>query len=103
MRWVQALNTTGSVQAKPQGGDTRSRRIEAFREMILAAVQAQKDINLDELAELLRTGHGASFAASTVWRFLDRHGMTIEKNRARSRAGGGRRRRAVQGLVQRAA
>ena len=47
--------------------------------MILASVQAQKDFNLDELAELLRTGHGASFAASTVWRFLDRHGMTFKK------------------------
>ena len=103
VRWVQAVNTTGSVQAKPQGGDTRSRRIEAFREVILGAVQAQKDISLVELAEMLRTRHGASFAASTVWRFLHRHGMTFKKNRARSRAGEGRRRRAAQGLVRRAA
>ena len=43
VRWVQAVNTTGSVEAKPQGGDTRSRRIEAFRNVILGAVQAQKD------------------------------------------------------------
>ena len=103
VRWVQAVNTTGSVQAKPQGGDTRSRRIEAFREVILGAVQAQKDISLVELAEMLRTRHGASFAASTVWRFLHRHGMTFKKNRARSRAGEGRRRRAAPRLVRRAA
>ena len=103
VRWVQAVNTTGSVEAKPQGGDTRSRRIEAFRNVILGAVQAQKDISLVELADLLRTGHGASFAASTVWRFLDRHGMTFKKNRARSRAGEGRRRRAAQRLVRRSA
>lgn len=103
VRWVQTVTTTGSVDAKPQGGDTRSHRIEAVRDVILGAVQAQKDISLVELAELLRTDHGASFAASTVWRFLDRHGMTFKKNRARSRAGEGRRRRAAQGLVRRSA
>jgi transposase len=32
------------------------------------------------LAGLLRDTRGASFAASTVWRFLDRHGMTFKKN-----------------------
>ena len=79
IRWMQAVNTTGSVEAKPQGGDTRSRRIEAFGAVILGAVEAQKDISLIELAEMLRTDHGASFAASTVWRFLDRHGMTFKK------------------------
>ena len=79
VRWMQAVNTTGSVEAKPQGGDTRSHRIEAFRDVILSAVQAQKDVSLVELAEMLRTEHEASFAASTVWRFLDRHGMTFKK------------------------
>ncbi len=103
VRWMQAVNMTGSIQAKPQGGDTRSRRIEAFRTVILGAVEAQKDIGLVELAELLRTEYGVSFAASTVWRFLDRHGMTFKKNRARSRAGEARRRRAAQRLVRRSA
>jgi len=81
VRWVEAVRTTGSVKAKPQGGDTRSHRIEAFSAVILAAVAAQKDISLVELAELLRTEHGASFGASTVWRCLDRHGMTFKKRR----------------------
>ena len=103
VRWMQAVNTTGSVEAKPQGGDTRSHRIEAFRDVILSAVQAQKDVSLVELAEMLRTEHEASFAASTVWRFLDRHGMTFKKNSARSRAGEGRRRRAAPRLVRRSA
>ena len=53
--------------------------IEAFSGVILAAVAAQKDISLVELAEMLRTEHGASFAASTVWRCLDRHSMTFKK------------------------
>ena len=99
VRWVAAINTTGSVEAKAQGGDTRSHRIEAFSTVILAAVAAQKDISLVELAELLRAEHGASFAASTVWRCLDRHGMTFKKNSARSRAGAARRRRPAPRMV----
>ena len=80
VRWVRASDTTGAIHAKPQGGDTRPHRIEAFRGAILAAVEAQKDITLVELAAMLRTKHGASFAASTVWRFLDHHAMTSKKN-----------------------
>ena len=51
VRWVQAVATAGSVQAKPQGGDTRSHRIEAFSSVILAAVAAQKDISLYQSSE----------------------------------------------------
>ena len=98
VRWVHACNTTGSVGAKPQGGDKRSHRIEAFHEVILTAIAAQKDITLVELADLLRTEHNASFAASTVWRFLDRHAMTYKKNGSRQRAGTVRRRHAAQSL-----
>jgi transposase len=79
VRWVQAWRTTGVTCAKPQGGDKRSHRIEAYRDVILAAIQAQVDITLVELADLLPREHGASFAPSTVWRFLDRHAMTVKK------------------------
>ena len=103
VRWVRAVSTTGTVEAKPQGGDTRSRRVEAFGTVILGAIAAQKDISLVELAELLRAEHGASFAASTVWRFLDRHGMTFKKNGARRRARESRRRRAAASVVRRPA
>lgn len=36
-------------------------------------------ITLVDLAEMLRREHGASFAPSTVWRFLDRHDITVKK------------------------
>jgi hypothetical protein len=52
--------------------------------VILAAIQAQKDILLLELADLLLTRNSASFAASTVWRFLVRHAMTLKKQRTQS-------------------
>jgi transposase len=37
------------------------------------------DITLVELSELLHRKHEASFAPSTVWRFLDRHDLTFKK------------------------
>ena len=103
IRWVHVSNTTGTLEARPQGGDMRSHHIEVFGPVILAAIEAQKDISLVELAGLLRSQHGASFAASTVWRFLDRHAMTFKKNVACSRAGAARRRSPAQGLVHRPA
>ena len=76
---MKAWPSTGTARAKRQGGDKRSHRIEAYRAVILAAVEAQVDITLLELAEMLRRAHGASFAPSTVWRFLDRHDITVKK------------------------
>lgn len=100
VRWVREWRETGATCAKRLGGDKRSQRIEAYRDVILAAVENQVDITLVELAALLRTEHDAVFAPSTVWRFLDRHAMTVKKNSARERAGAARRRRAATRLVQ---
>lgn len=103
IRWVRAWRTDGVPTPRPKGGDLRSQRIEKYRDVILTAVEAKVDITLVELSELLHEQHGASFAASTIWRFLDRHGMTVKKNSARQRAGAARRRRTQASLVRRAA
>ena len=103
VRWVREWHESGATCAKPQGGDQRSHRIEAYRDAILAAIERQVDITLVELAELLRQEHDATFAASTIWRFLDRHCVTVKKNSARQRAGAARRRRAATRLVRRPA
>ena len=100
VRWVREWRETGSTRSKPQGGDMRSRRIEAHRDVILGAIEKQVDITLVELAEMLRSEHGAVFAPSTIWRFLDRHSMTVKKNGARQRAGAARRSRAAARVVQ---
>ena len=100
VRWVRAWRSTGVATAKPKGGDLRSHRIEAFREALLATVETQKDVTLVELAAMLERDHGAVFAPSTIWRFLDRHGLTFKKNSARERAGATRRRRAAGGVVR---
>jgi transposase len=85
------------------GGDWRSQRIDCHRKVILAAIDRQADITLVALAEMLRAKHGASFAASTIWRFLDRHAVTFKKIGACERAGTDQRRRAARGLVRRSA
>lgn len=103
IRWLRQWHATGAVCAKPRGGDLRSHRIEAYRDIILAAVDAKVDITLVELSQLLRDRHGAAFAPSSIWRFLDRHAMTLKKNGPRQRAGTARRRSAASGLVRRAA
>jgi len=87
VRFVREWRESGSVGAKRQGGDQRSHRIEAHRNLILRAIEAKPDRTLEEIAGMLKSAVGASFAPSTVWRFLDRHAMTFRKNRARRRAG----------------
>jgi transposase len=100
VRWVREWRDTGSTRAKLQGCDMRSRRIEAYRDVILGAIEEQVDITLVEMAEMLRSEHGAFFAPSTIWRFLDRHSMTVKKNGTRQRAGASRRSRAATRMVQ---
>ena len=103
IRWVRMFRATGTVSAQSKGGDLRSHRIEAFREVVLAAIEVQKDITLAELVALLRREHGACFAISTVHRHLVRHRITLQKSRARRRAGPAGRGAQATGLVRRAA
>jgi transposase len=103
IRWWRDWRTEGRATARPMGGDLRSHRVEAFAAVILGAIEAKVDITLVELAELLAREHGARFAPSTIWRFLDRHDMTLKKSRARQRAATSRRGPATAGLVRRAA
>jgi transposase len=88
IRWHDQRRTTGSIAPKPQGGDMRSRHVEARREDILALWEARKDISLDELRlALIEVGLHVSVAG--LHRFFARRGMTRKKRRAMpsSRAG----------------
>jgi transposase len=87
VRFAREWRESGSTRGKPQGGDQRSHRIEAYRDVILSAIEAKPDLTLVEIAAMLKSDRGASFAPSSIWRFLDRHGVTFKKNRARGRAG----------------
>src|SRR5438552_3109522 len=64
VRFVREWRDSGSMRAKPQGGDQRSHRIEAHRDFILSAIAAKPDLTLEEIAEMLKSALGASFAPS---------------------------------------
>ena len=86
IKWVDQWRRRGDVRPRPQGGDRRSHRLGAYAEEVLALVAKTPDITLAEIAACLEEAHGLRVALSTVWRLLDRHGMTFKKNRARQRA-----------------
>jgi transposase len=98
-KWMQRLRQSGSIAPSKQGGDRRSERIEAHAGEILGLVVATPDITLEEIVAHLGKAHGERFAASTIWRFLDRRGLSFKKNGARQRAGARRRRRRAAGVA----
>jgi len=101
IKWVDRWQRTGHVRPHAQGGDKRSHRIEAHGEEILALIEATPDITLGEIAAHLAETHRLKVALSTVWRLLDRRGMTFKKNRARQRTTASRRPPPSTGMVRR--
>jgi len=103
VKLVRRWRDTGTIAPRPQGGDKRSDRIEAYAGEILGLIAQTVDITLWEIATYLEREHGERFAPSTIWRFLDRHAQTFKKNRARQRTGASRRGRAKRSLARSAA
>ena len=85
IHWVDRWRRTGSVRPRPQGGDFRSHHIEAHAGEILGLIEVTPDLTLAEIAAHLDERHGFKTAPSTIWRLLERRGMTFKKNRARQR------------------
>jgi len=84
INWVRRFRETGSVAAKPMGGDHRSRLMQE-RAWLLDRVEAEPDLTLEELRDELRE-RGVSVGYGTVWRFFAREDVTFKKKRARHRA-----------------
>ncbi len=57
---VGGWRRTGSYEPRPQGGDRRSGRIEAFAVEIIGWIRAEVDMTLAEMAERLAERHGES-------------------------------------------
>ena len=88
LRDHQCPRTARLLHAKALPGNSHdATRSGHHRRRCMSAIEAKPDITLAELAEMLKAERGASFAPSSIWRFLDRHGETFKKKRARSRAG----------------
>ena len=84
IRWVQRFRGTGSVAAKPMGGDHRS-RLTGERDWILERIEEAPDLTLEELREELKA-RGVIVGYGTVWRFFEREDITFKKKRPGSRA-----------------
>jgi transposase len=78
IRWHAQERKTGDARPKPQGGDRRSGRIEAYAAFILSAVNKTPDITLTELQRKLAK-RGIGVGISTLWRFFKRHRITLKK------------------------
>ncbi len=76
-RWTSLRRRTGAVRPQRQGGDKRSARVEAHGPLILSLVEARRDITLVELQAALAE-RGIGVAVSTLWRFFDRHRITLK-------------------------
>ena len=86
IRWVARHRETGSVAAKPMGGDRGSRLKKAHRDWLLARIAAEPDLTLEEMRREL-AGQGLVVGYGTVWRFCAKERLTFKKNRARHPAG----------------
>ena len=81
IRWDAARRRSGSFAPKPQGGDTRSRRIEAQLGVVMAAFEEERDQTLEELCARL-ADRGVATSTSALSRFFQRHGVTRKKRPA---------------------
>jgi transposase len=99
IRWCAQLRQTGSVVPQKQGGDRRSARTEAEAEFILSRIAAKRDITLAELQTEL-AGRGVRVSLGALWRFFERHGITLKKDGSCLRAGARRRRGATPALAK---
>lgn len=86
IRWIERWTTTGSVEAKPGTGHSRS-PLEEYRQWLLDLIAAEPDLTLEEIGARLRREKKLKSATSSIWRFYDRHDITFKKNPARRRAG----------------
>jgi transposase len=82
IKWMQRLEKTGSCAAKPMGGSLSP--LDRHRQELLALIAETPDATLDEIVSAM---HKRKIPGSrtALWRFLDRHGITLKKNSARER------------------
>jgi len=80
IRWRSRQREADDFAPKQQGGDRRSRRIEAHAPFILNAVDTKSDITLGELQDKLKD-YGATASVASLWRFFQRRKITLKKRR----------------------
>jgi transposase len=79
VRWLQRWHDIGSAEPKPRGGSVSP--LEEFAAQVLALVAEQPDLTLVETVAELRKRRIRT-SRSSLWRFLDRHDITLKKKPA---------------------
>jgi len=82
VKWLQRWHESKSAAPKPRGGSVYP--LEEFAEQILDLIAQQPDLTLVETVAELRKRRIRT-SRSSLWRFLDRHGITLKKNPASCR------------------
>jgi transposase len=82
--WVKCFRESGRCADKPRGGSISP--LEEQREFLLALIDKQPDLTLDEVVCAMRQ-HKVSGSRTAVWRFFQRHKITFKKSAARGGAG----------------
>ena len=86
IRWIDRWTSTGTVEAKPGTGHSKS-PLKAHERWLLDLVSTEPDLTLEEIRSRLLREKKLEVATSSVWRFYERHEITFKKNAARRRAG----------------
>ena len=76
VRWLQRWRDERSAAPKPRGGSTSP--LEEFATAILALNAEQPDLTLEETVAELRKRRIRT-SCSSLWRFFDRHNITLKK------------------------
>ena len=87
VKWQQRWDETRSAAPKLRGGSISP--LEEFAPEILALVAEQPDLTLVETVAELRKRRIRT-SRSSLWRFLDRHDITLKKKPASRRTAAGR-------------
>jgi transposase len=96
IRWVSQSRATGDVTPKPRGG-RRPSRIEGHADLIMAWVEAEPDLTLQEIALRLKEAVGYRPPPSVVHGFFRRRSVTRKKRRLTLPSRTGRTSHAVVG------
>ena len=88
IKWMQRRQATGSIAAKPSGGSLSP--LEVHANFLLSLIGERADLTLDEIVVAMRKRR-ISGSRSAVWRFFQRHNISVKKKPASGGARASRR------------
>jgi transposase len=77
IKWMQRRQATGSIAPKPSGGSISP--LEAHAAFLFTLIARQPDLTLDEIVAAMHKRKIAG-SRSAVWRFLQRHKISVKKS-----------------------